>query len=584
MMLPLTSPPRSEGLLKPATRNQIQLSRILARFWGKHGLVVSLGCASIVWVWGTVRSHHQLLHSTHEQHHIHRHKEHKLHLPFEKYNYTDTVLHMPDEQPDAASFATGWSLPGAFDAVLERAKRMRQSCEKLSSQEMDFSTETLVRNETFASLPSLGIIEALETWKQTSEHPEADEMLIDIEDSALNWQCQLPPETECGETKLTVIFMAYNPDRLNKLSKQVRTFLVDEKWQTLVAEVVLVWNGPRPIEESSEGVQLLKFAESHAFRVVYPLRRGLENDLMNRYHPSVVRVEQTKAILYYDDDGPFYSFEAVQAGFELWKRHPRAQMGAMSRNFIDSDRQKAEFQQLMTEGEGTTPRDKIFVSHCTNTDDFVKYDFHYFANFDAHMVLPSGSMLHANYLCFLWHPVLEPIRKFVRAHPVHPDDVTVSMIVSQLAGRAPRTYSRRLNKPKPKDQKLHQDRLHQNIHRRLVEEEFDDSENEMEAPQGMIPMSELQRSRQLMFNINWDAKGKGDEELAQMKDFWADLRTQAINTLVRYFGSLSSGSIGWCEGTPFYKPKKAGKCDPDMAKQGWLPWMNPDGSPKDSCP
>ena len=61
------------------------------------------------------------------------------------------------------------------------------------------------------------------------------------------------------------------------------------------------------------------------------------------------------------------------------------------------------------------------------------------------MVLPSGSMLHSNYLCFLWHPALEEIRNFVLQHPVHPDDVTVSTVVSHLAGKAPRVYSRRLN-------------------------------------------------------------------------------------------------------------------------------------------
>jgi len=69
------------------------------------------------------------------------------------------------------------------------------------------------------------------------------------------------------------------------------------------------------------------------------------------------------------------------------------------------------------------------------------------------------------------------------------------------------------------------------------------------------------------------------------KKIWAGLRSQAINSLIRYFGSINSGSIGWCEGAEFYDPsKKDGKCNPVMARQGWLPWMNPDGTPKDTCP
>ena len=44
----------------------------------------------------------------------------------------------------------------------------------------------------------------------------------------------------------------------------------------------------------------------------------------------------------------------------------------------------------------------------------------------------------SNYLCFLWHPIFDEIRTYVKQHPVNPDDGTVSMIVSQLAGRAPK--------------------------------------------------------------------------------------------------------------------------------------------------
>jgi len=227
------------------------------------------------------------------------------------------------------------------------------------------------------------------------------------------------------------------------------------------------------------------------------------------------------------------------------------------------------------------------------------------------MVLPSGSLLHVNYLCFLWHPALEPIRRFVRRHPVHPDDVTVSTVVSHLAGRAPRTYSRRLNPPQDKDgsggtneNNAPQQRLRRGSkprqRRRLSESNVtdttatietwmdwesgmddDDDDGSDDPTLGWIPASEYERHRRLMFGIDWDAKGGMD----QNKQYWADLRTEAINSMVQYFGSINSGSIGWCDGLPeYYNPKKDGRCDPVMAKIGWLPWMNPDGSPKDTCP
>ena len=73
--------------------------------------------------------------------------------------------------------------------------------------------------------------------------------------------------------------------------------------------------------------------------------------------------------------------------------------------------------------------------------------------------------------------------------------------------------------------------------------------------------------------------------MTEMKQYWAELRTQAVNSLVRYFGSLNSGSIGWCPTeSPYYDATKDGRCEPSMAKQGWLPWMNPDGTPKETCP
>lgn len=440
-----------------------------------------------------------------------------------------------------------WPLPEAFKAVLERSEAMRQHCTKLQTPDQftgfDESTSVLFGgNETVAALPSFGFQQAIASWEQRRQKLNPQ----DNHDG--RWNCQLPPETECQETQFTVIFMAYNPDRLGITMREIRKLLSPEHYHGLVHEIILVWNGPRHVDESKEGKDLLQFAQSNPLRVVYPLKMGFPNDLMNRYHPDVVQVK-TKAILFYDDDGPFYSPAAVESGFELWKRHASAQIGAMARELSYCKRQKQE-----RFGISAEPTDVHFVSHCTNVQDKVDYNFRYFANYDANMVLPSGSFLHSNYLCFLWHPLLEPIRDFVLAHPVHPDDMTVSLVVSQLAGRAPRVYSRRLNP--------------------------DDTNNNNKNKAAAVAVKEKRLRRKLLKGICWDCSQKMDS----LKQYWADLRTEAINSLVRYFGSLNSGSIGWCEGTSYYREKKEGKCYPLMAKQGWLPWMQPNGQPKTTCP
>jgi len=230
-------------------------------------------------------------------------------------------------------------------------------------------------------------------------------------------------------------------------------------------------------------------------------------------------------------------------------------------------------------------------------------------------------MLHANYLCFLWHPALAPVRDFVKQHPVHPDDVTVSTIVSQLAGQAPRVYSRRLNPPDKNNNENNNNNLRRGSQKRrnlseldlknmtLTQEtttvrEFDKNQHDLFLPEfrqdWILPPSMMESSesesiiripsssvslkhRRLMFGINWDARGGA---MNKNKQIWADLRTEAINSLVQYFGSINSGSIGWCDkDSKEYNHKKDGRCDPSMARIGQLSWMKPNtGEPKETCP
>jgi hypothetical protein len=437
-------------------------------------------------------------------------------------------------------------LPPAFHRLLDRAQLHQQHCQALGlTNEPDHALKA-VNNHT-AHLPQFGILKAAAAYQDNQENDYP-------------YTCQLPPETECSETQFTVIFMAYNPDRLTKLYNQIIKMTTTPEFKPLVHQVLIVWNGERDMEETKMGKTLVQLTlkQQATVRISYPLKAGFPNDLMNRYHPSLdIR---TKAIMYYDDDGPFYSFAATLAGFELWKRNANAQIGAMARKLDLNARQLDEKTAILN-----GPGDRFFVSHCPT--DNVRYNYNEFAQFGANMVLPSGSFLHSDYLCWLWHPVFAEIRQYVKDHPVNPDDGTVSIIVSQLSGRAPKVYPRRINDSKqPQPQR-----------RRLLDTTTNETNTSENTATDTDTDTAPERRRRLMDGIDWD-NGKQAED---KKNKWGKLRSDAANSLVRYFGSMNSGSIGWCYGTPY---QSGGYCKPEMASVGQLPWMKADHTPRDVCP
>jgi len=420
------------------------------------------------------------------------------------------------------------SASAAFSTVVNRAIQHKQHCSSIglsTAEDKDYS-ELRLNNHT-AHLKQWGILDAVRSYEAVDQkHTKKNNY---------PYQCQLPPENECQETHFTVIFMAYNPERLQKMMTQIKKMLSESDFSKMVAEVVIVWNGARDIDETDLGRKLVELGQTLPLRISYPLKAGFPNDLMNRYHPRLQ--VKTKAIMYYDDDGPFYSYKAVLGGFELWKRNANAQIGAMARKLDLGPRQTDESNAVLNR-----PGDRFFVSQCPA--DELHYNYNSFANFDARMVLPSGSFLHSNYLCFLWHPIFEEIRTYVKQHPVNPDDGTVSMVVSQLAGRAPKVYSRRINEQ-----------------------------------QQQLLAGKRQR-RRLMDGINWDTSGAHDKKMN-----WGRLRSDVANSLTRYFGSVNSGSLGWCYGTQYHiTKKKQDLCDPEMAKVGMLPWLKADHTARDTCP
>lgn len=187
---------------------------------------------------------------------------------------------------------------------------------------------------------------------------------------------------------------------------------------------------------------------------------------------------------------------------------------------------------------------------------------------------PSGSFLHSQYLACLWHPLFTNLHRYIQAHPVHPDDGTVSMMIAQLSGHAPKVYSRRINAA---------DETTKQTQRRLLEEQqADEDDGHLDRYGKNLTWSndyEQRHHRRLMDGINWDAPGAHEKKMD-----WGRLRSDVANSLARYFGSVNGGSLGWCFGTPYHQTGKEDSCQPDQAKIGMIPWMNSDHTAKTTCP
>jgi hypothetical protein len=166
------------------------------------------------------------------------------------------------------------------------------------------------------------------------------------------------------------------------------------------------------------------------------------------------------------------------------------------------------------------------------------------------MSLPSGSILHRSYLCFIWHPVFDELRRFILDHPTHPDDMTISTLVSHLSGKPLRTFPRYIKETE---------------HRKLSALDSEDGESDE------LPFANQGRRRLL-----W-----------QQKD-WGNMREEAINSIVGYFGSINPGSVGWCVGTEHQK-NATGRgnmrfnCEPEFPSLDMIPWLNEGGLGYDQC-
>ena len=474
-----------------------------------------------------------------------------------------------------------------FKQVLKRITLTNHTCKNLPEHHLgpppvkDFDTGV-------PPLPENGAFYALKDWVDKESEQKNDRKGYPM--------CELPPVTECDVDQVTVILMSHTLDDDERL--QTMTYGIAKlRVHPDVAEVVLVWNAERSTLENSDkqnAQRLLKWAndDKNPVRIFYSLENGLGNNLLNRYHPAIKPSQ--KVVLFFDDDGPFFGKGVMDVGFQLWRRNSDVQCGSMTRNVrFHSERMikmNIETQSLAMKQYGEnawqthihpydtsavevemasvgadSPNYPAFTPIChEETGDLLEYNFFTFPAFNSHMSLPSGSFLHRNYLCFIWHPAFEELRQFILDHPTHPDDMTISTIVSHLSGKPIRTFPRRIAQGAPPQEDDHEKRRQL----RSAPEEIGDDKY----------IKELHEDAQHRRKLLW-----------QQKD-WAQMREEAINSVVGYFGSINSGSMGWCvgtkyKGTHYHKKTKenATICDPQFPYESQIPWMNGDDEVFDQC-
>ena len=497
----------------------------------------------------------------------------------------------------------------AFKKVISRAVANLELCNSLPKVKGPPAKEVQLITDT-PMLAEFGIMNALSEWigkvegEKNANDAAGQERGNNANDGAAYPVCHLPPASSCQTKTYSAVLMSHATDRLKKLKGGV----VDLCGRDATQEVILVWNSPKSLLESDSsgiGQELLRWNEdpSHKMRIFFALENGLENNLLNRYHPSIQ--PESEAVMYFDDDGPFFDERAMsKVGFELWKRNSDVQNAAFPRNLrVLSDRMKNMQKQGLDvylknilerskdgkngdTGEGETD-DVPFTPTCRErTGDIIEYNYFVFPQFGANMALPSGSIIHRNYLCFIWHPAFEELRAYIREHPTHPDDQTVSAIISQLSGKPPRAFPRTIKEEKTEDKAnlrgggeaatASSKATNSTKRRRLLsasEEEYIDNDFlfTTAADEEVNQLHVDQDHRRLL----WQQKN------------WGPMREEAANSLIGYFGSLNAGSVGWCAGTQYQKtkPRSPGgySCDPEFPTLDMIPWIKPGGVGYDIC-
>ena len=456
-----------------------------------------------------------------------------------------------------------------FKSVIERVKWTEEQCNSVPEHHVDTLTKSLQPATDLPPLPEGGVAVALERWLNDKDNQQpSEEATTNNGDDDVYPTCYLPPQKSCDVSTYTLVIMSHTTERLEAFMDPLANMV--NSWPGLT-EIIIVWNSPRTTltsvsdeKQRQYAIKLLSWDTdpNHPLRIFFSLEEGLANNLLNRYHPKIQ--PKNEAVFYFDDDGPFFSKEAmVDSGLEMWKRNSNVQVGAFPRNirYLSKRMKEAGRKGLMEsidivtnnvhgDSGATYPP---FTPFCRNaTGDHVEYNYFSFPDYNAHMLLPSGSILHRNYLCFIWHPAFEELRTWVVHHKTMPDDMTVSTLVSHLSGRAPRTVPQKINAF--------------NTGRRLTE---DDSEYYPDISANVAPIPNQSHRRLLWKNPNW-----------------AKWREEAINSILNYFGAIHPGTVGWCAGTKYSQDhhKHHYECKPEIPSLNMLPWLNEGGVGFDHCP
>ena len=341
-----------------------------------------------------------------------------------------------------SSYASKKDERSVLKSMLKRAEKSKSVCKVTISQHHRHVNNTL--NDV--QLKPGGIVDAIREWIQHSTNEQ-------------HQVCHMPPAKSCNTKTLTIIIMAHNTDRFKKLGVALKEVFL--KWKG-ATEIVLVWNAPRSdlLKKSTNSTDnsysvvkdMLQWNvnPTHPFRIFYSFEHGLTNNLLNRYHPLIA--PRNEMLIYFDDDGPFYTTSKliIKSGIELWKRNSNIQIGNYGRRVVFTDERITT--QLETVLEKTVQQ-AITDDMKQNKDNFVPFcrsddngEYEYMdkkADFGSHIILPTGSIIHQNYLCFIWHPAFKEARQFVSNHVTKPDDIFVSLLISHLSGRGPKLYPRK---------------------------------------------------------------------------------------------------------------------------------------------
>lgn len=459
-----------------------------------------------------------------------------------------------------------------FESIIQRVQWTKQQCDDIPANQRNTVQKKL---EAATDLPLLlegGVAPALQTWLQNSPSDAAATAT-----SREYPTCYLPPPKSCNVTTYTLIIMSHTTERLQTFMDPMSSMV--DSWPGMT-EVIIVWNSPRDTltnvvneKEKEYANKLLSWDTdtTHPVRIFFSLEHGLTNNLLNRYHPKVK--PKNEAVMYFDDDGPFWSKEAmIDGGLELWKRNSNVQVGGFPRNvrFLSSrmkELEKVGLQQSIDlivkdqtnvgVDDGTGPPQ--FTPLCRNvTGDIVEYNYFVFPDYAAHVLLPSGTFLHRNFLCFIWHPAFEELREYVLTHKTHPDDMTVSTLVSHLAGKAPRTFPREVEVKKSR-----------RLFSETVSLQEEDVDNDTTAEEYEQYKSDRSHRRLL-----WKQKN------------WGIMREEAINSILGYFGSIHPGTVGWCAGTNYQQVNRRGVpfvCRPEKPTLDLVPWLQDGGVGRNQC-